>query len=363
MSGEMHELLSADMICSTTDNLEEIQIMYPPEFLNPLRFSSVPNHKLELKIDAPIILLCNTSLQRGLCNGTRLVITQITRTVLEAQIITGTHIGVLRAWGPLQGSVRKNQGGSELKSTTSSQIHLNLWIAETIAFSQRLIQLVSFTLGTESDELKVTTITNIYKRLADGVTLINKFNLVPTYVRRSIATKYYGHDVNDLKKYVRSLLSSVSVAKLVYSDLSISSEDNSFDTIDYAIHDENLGSAITEYEEKLMDKFEWGHDVSRLKAVATHICMNEGPHAPNTTTNDVIVRDLNKGKAILDTEPDVVETHVNDFTHDETSSLPELAFDVNKVVCLPSSPTIESDQMTTHGDEDNMRMCVDEAAN
>ncbi|GJY16938.1 putative reverse transcriptase domain-containing protein [Tanacetum coccineum] len=93
MLGEMHELLNADMISSTTDNLEEMQIMYPPEFLNTLRFSGVPNHKLELKIGAPIILLCNTGLQRGLCNGTRLVITQITRTVLEAQIITGTHIG------------------------------------------------------------------------------------------------------------------------------------------------------------------------------------------------------------------------------------------------------------------------------
>ncbi|GJZ25759.1 hypothetical protein Tco_0570012 [Tanacetum coccineum] len=43
--------------------------------------------------------------------------------------------------------------------------------------------------------------------------------------------------------------------------------------------------------------------------------------------------DLNKGKAIVDTEPAaVVETNVNDFTHDESSSLPELASDVNKVV-------------------------------
>nr|GEU45308.1 hypothetical protein [Tanacetum cinerariifolium] len=57
MSGEMHELLSADTICSTTDNLEDMQIMYPPEFLNTLRFSGVPIHKLELKIGAPIILL------------------------------------------------------------------------------------------------------------------------------------------------------------------------------------------------------------------------------------------------------------------------------------------------------------------
>nr|GEW52405.1 replication protein A 70 kDa DNA-binding subunit B [Tanacetum cinerariifolium] len=42
---------------------------------------------------APVILLRNTGLQRGLCNGTRLIITQITHEVLEAQIITGSHIG------------------------------------------------------------------------------------------------------------------------------------------------------------------------------------------------------------------------------------------------------------------------------
>ncbi|GKC82961.1 hypothetical protein Tco_1138678, partial [Tanacetum coccineum] len=191
---------------------------------------------------------------------------------------------------------------------------------------------------------------------------IDKFNLAPTYVRIYTATKYYDHDVNDLKKYVGSSSSSGSVQKLVYSDLSISSEDNYCDTTDYAIHDENLGSIITEYEEKLIDELEWGHDVYRLKRFATHICTNEGPHAPNTTTNDVIVNDPNKGKAIVDTELVVVETHVNDFTHDESSSFPKLASDVNKVVCPPSSPTIESDEMPTHGDVDNTRMYVDEAA-
>ncbi|GJZ83766.1 hypothetical protein Tco_0648939, partial [Tanacetum coccineum] len=50
-------------------------------------------------------------------------------------------------------------------------------------------------------------------------------------------------------------------------------------------------------------------------------------------------------KAIVDMEHvAVVETNVNDFTHDESSSLPELASDVNKVVCPPLSPTIESDK-------------------
>ncbi|KAJ9561928.1 hypothetical protein OSB04_007088 [Centaurea solstitialis] len=92
MLGEMHELLSADEICASTDNLEEMQIMYSCEFLNTLRFSGIPNHKLELKVGAPIILLRNINLQKGLCNGTRLVVTQISRRVIEAVIITSTHV-------------------------------------------------------------------------------------------------------------------------------------------------------------------------------------------------------------------------------------------------------------------------------
>ncbi|GJX52197.1 RNA-directed DNA polymerase, eukaryota, reverse transcriptase zinc-binding domain protein [Tanacetum coccineum] len=51
-------------------------------------------------------------------------------------------------------------------------------------------------------------------------------NLAPTYVRRYTATKYYGHDVNDLKKYVGILSSSTSVPKMVYSDLGVSSPNN-----------------------------------------------------------------------------------------------------------------------------------------
>ncbi|KAL4562441.1 hypothetical protein LXL04_034646 [Taraxacum kok-saghyz] len=93
MSGDMHEMLTSDNICTSTENLEEMQILYPTEFLNSLRFSGVPNHVVHLKIGAPIILLWNLNLQMGLCNGTRLVVTQIGRRVIEAVIITGTHVG------------------------------------------------------------------------------------------------------------------------------------------------------------------------------------------------------------------------------------------------------------------------------
>nr|GFA78908.1 replication protein A 70 kDa DNA-binding subunit B [Tanacetum cinerariifolium] len=40
-----------------------------------------------------------------------------------------------------------------------------------------LIVPISFTLGTESEELKITSITDIYKHFADGVTLGTRFTI------------------------------------------------------------------------------------------------------------------------------------------------------------------------------------------
>ncbi|XP_022003575.1 uncharacterized protein LOC110901029 [Helianthus annuus] len=93
MPGELQELLSADEICQSTNNYDEMCALYPPEFLNTLNFSGISNHRLQLKIGAPVILMRNLNLQKGLCNGTRLVVTQISRRVIEAVIITGTHVG------------------------------------------------------------------------------------------------------------------------------------------------------------------------------------------------------------------------------------------------------------------------------
>nr|GEX57109.1 replication protein A 70 kDa DNA-binding subunit B [Tanacetum cinerariifolium] len=139
----------------------------------------------------------------------------------------------------------------------------------------------------------------------------------------------YGNDIN---KHIGISSSSGSVENMVYSYLSISSPDSYWDTTDYSIHDETLGSTISEYEEKLMDELDWGQDISILKHVATHKCTNEVPHALDTSTNDFSVNDPNKGKSIVDEEPIVVETYLNNFTHDESLSLHELASDVNKDV-------------------------------
>ncbi|XP_024009975.1 uncharacterized protein LOC112085170 [Eutrema salsugineum] len=64
-------------------------IDYPQEFLNSIKISGLPNHRLLLKIGAPIFLLRNIDPKRGLCNGIRLIVTQLANHVIEARVITG----------------------------------------------------------------------------------------------------------------------------------------------------------------------------------------------------------------------------------------------------------------------------------
>ncbi|TVU00336.1 hypothetical protein EJB05_54231, partial [Eragrostis curvula] len=55
--------------------------------------SGLPDHHLQLKIGVPIMLLRNLNPSKGLCNGTRLIVTQLTHRIIEAQIITGKAKG------------------------------------------------------------------------------------------------------------------------------------------------------------------------------------------------------------------------------------------------------------------------------
>jgi hypothetical protein len=87
------EYLSADSISKCIDTINDAHVLYPTEYLNTLNANNFPTHRLKLKFGVPIMLLRNLNQSLGLCNGTRLIITNLGEHIIEAVIITGTHIG------------------------------------------------------------------------------------------------------------------------------------------------------------------------------------------------------------------------------------------------------------------------------
>jgi hypothetical protein len=68
----------------------------PAEFLQSVDIASLPPSKLCLKIGAPVILLRNLSPRQGLCNGTRITITQLGRSCIGGIISGGQFDGQFR---------------------------------------------------------------------------------------------------------------------------------------------------------------------------------------------------------------------------------------------------------------------------
>ncbi|GJV81518.1 ATP-dependent DNA helicase PIF1-like protein [Tanacetum coccineum] len=93
LSGETVTYYSADEVCKAfTDNIHQHQL-YPMEFLNSLNFSGMPPQKLYLKKELPIMLMRNINPAHDLCNRTRLIITSLGKFVINAKILTGSHVG------------------------------------------------------------------------------------------------------------------------------------------------------------------------------------------------------------------------------------------------------------------------------
>ena len=84
---------SFDDIDDATPNYCNVQSLYPTEFLNTIHMSGLPDNHLQLKIGVPIMLLMNLDTPKGLCNGTRLIVTQLTHRITEAEIIIGKSRG------------------------------------------------------------------------------------------------------------------------------------------------------------------------------------------------------------------------------------------------------------------------------
>ncbi|KAL9384735.1 hypothetical protein Peur_021745 [Populus x canadensis] len=91
--GDKHIYLNTNSISTSSRETDIANSLYPTEYINQLEFNGVPSHTLALKIGTPVMLLRNINPSIGLCNGTRLIVTQLSARVIEAQIITGSNIG------------------------------------------------------------------------------------------------------------------------------------------------------------------------------------------------------------------------------------------------------------------------------
>ncbi|XP_056853645.1 uncharacterized protein LOC130502914 [Raphanus sativus] len=92
LTGEERIYLSSDSI-DPADTKSKDDSVFTPDFLNSIKASGLPNHSLRLRIGTPVMLLRNLNTNEGLCNGTRLQITQLGNHLLEAKVITGTRAG------------------------------------------------------------------------------------------------------------------------------------------------------------------------------------------------------------------------------------------------------------------------------
>ena len=91
--GNSRTYYSCDIAGNSSDLHTDFDALYLTEFLKSLNFLGVATHELNLKIGCLIMLLRNFNQNNGLCNETRLVVTQLANNVIEARIIIGPHSG------------------------------------------------------------------------------------------------------------------------------------------------------------------------------------------------------------------------------------------------------------------------------
>ncbi|KAL4573147.1 hypothetical protein LXL04_019944, partial [Taraxacum kok-saghyz] len=125
--------LSEDSISATTQRISDVELLYPPEYLNTLPIPGLPLHNLTLTINCPVLLMRNLDQGLGLCNGTRLLVTRLLTSIIEAMVLTGTAIGK-RAYIP---SIKFVHNSSDLPfSFSRKQFPLKVCYAMTINKSQ-----------------------------------------------------------------------------------------------------------------------------------------------------------------------------------------------------------------------------------
>jgi ATP-dependent DNA helicase PIF1 len=69
-------------VLRSADSIEDNEGFFPLEYVNTIDIPGMPPHLLKLKKGCPVILLRNLDPEKGLCNGTRLIVHSITQRIL-----------------------------------------------------------------------------------------------------------------------------------------------------------------------------------------------------------------------------------------------------------------------------------------
>jgi hypothetical protein len=93
IAGEEKQYLSSDTPCKSDEDYDIQGDWCTSEFLNDVKCSGIPNHRLTLKVGVPIMLLRNIDQASGLCNGTRLQVNHLGKNIITATVITGKSLG------------------------------------------------------------------------------------------------------------------------------------------------------------------------------------------------------------------------------------------------------------------------------
>nr|GEV47941.1 hypothetical protein [Tanacetum cinerariifolium] len=96
----LNKFLGEEMVYLSCDSIDKKErgsaigeVVFFKEFINGMKFSGVPNHRLALKVGVPIMLLRNIDQANGLCNEIRLQVLRLTRTSIHEKFNNGTHFG------------------------------------------------------------------------------------------------------------------------------------------------------------------------------------------------------------------------------------------------------------------------------
>ncbi|XP_044364687.1 ATP-dependent DNA helicase pif1 isoform X2 [Triticum aestivum] len=90
---QAREYLSYDCVSKISEKFSDMEAIYSIEYLNMLSVNNYPEHRLVLKKGILIMLLRNLNPSDGLCNGTRMLITDLGDRLIEARILTGSNVG------------------------------------------------------------------------------------------------------------------------------------------------------------------------------------------------------------------------------------------------------------------------------